>query len=209
MSVHAKLEELLAHPAPGFICKGAGSERSKKFVAKITHELSKPASANALSKLKRMIPVGSDQLLTFYVHHDGLILYKDTIGDAEGVQLFAVEEMDAGTNELREWLDMLEDEDDHNKLKSAIAIGQVPHSGNYCAMPVEGPGVGKIFYVDHDDWREEAFSESFDEFLSRIADSPAKLLSEDLGCYARYSDGQTEIQWIPEEYFSDISKAKI
>ena len=209
MSTNTKLQELLAHPAPGFVCKGAGGARSKKFLAKITHQVTGPASASTLSKLKRMIPTGSDQLLKFYASHDGLILYKDTIGDAEGVQLLAVENMDEGTNELREWLDTVEEADDHNKLKTAIAIGQVPHSGNYFAMPVEGPNVGKVFYVDHDDWREEPFSESFDEFVSRIADSPAKLLSEDLGCYARYSDGETEIQWIPEEYFPDVSKAKI
>lgn len=209
MSAYAKLQELLSHPAPGFVCEGAGSARSKKFLAKITHQVAAPASAKSSSKLKQMIPVGSDQLLKFYASHDGLILYKDTIGDAEGVQLFAIEEMEEGTNELREWLDMFDDADDRNKLKSAIAIGQVPHSGNYFAMPVEGERVGKVFYVDHDDWREEPFSESFDEFVIRIADSPAKLLSEDLGCYARYSDGETEVQWIPQAYFPDVSKARI
>jgi hypothetical protein len=205
----AKLNELLAHPAPGFICEGAGETGAKKFLAKITHEALGPASASDLSKLEAMIPSGAEQLLAFYKIHDGVILYKDTVDDAEGVELFAVENMEEGTNELREWLDTIEEEDDGNKLKSAIAIGQVPHSGNYFAMPVEGLGVGKVFYVDHDDWSEEPFANSFDEFVDRITTSPAKLLAEDLGCYARYSDGKTEIQWIPEEYFPDVSKARV
>ena len=205
----AKLNELLGHPAPGFICKGAGGARAKKFLAKIKHEVAGPASATNLSKLKEMIPSNSQQLLAFYKSHDGLTLYKDTVGDAEGVELFAVEKMEEGTVELRDWLDMIEEEVDRNKLKSAVAIGQVPQSGNYFAMPVEGPGVGKIFYVDHDDWRDEPFAESFDEFVTRITTSPAKLLAQDLGCYARYSDGRTDIQWIPEDYFPDVSKAKI
>ena len=209
MSANLKLQELLAHPAPGFLCKGAGDAREKKFLAKITHKVSEPASASALSKLAQMIPIGSEQLLAFYKSHDGLVLYKDTIGDAEGVELFSVAGMDGGTNELRQWLDPLEEEDDNNKLKSAIAIGQVPHSGNYFAMPVEGPGVGKVFYVDHDDWREEPFAETFDELVDQIASSPAKLLSEVLGCYARYSDGKTNIQWIPGEFISDVSKTVV
>ena len=34
-----------------------------------------------------------------------------------------------------------------------------------------------------------------------------ELLVEEVGCYTRYSDGQTNAQWIPEEYFADVSQA--
>jgi len=201
------LNELLAHTSPGFVCEGAGVSRTEQFLAKITHLVPDAASTSDLSKLKQMIAVGSEELLEFYGEHNGLILYKDTIGNAEGVELFAVENMADGTAELRSWLDMGGGAADYNNLKTAIAIGQVPHSGNYFAMPVEGPGVGKVYYVDHDDWREDPYAKSFNEFVIRITSSPAKLLSEDLGCYARYSDGTTNIQWIPIEYLPDISKA--
>jgi hypothetical protein len=67
-------------------------------------------------------------------------------------------------------------------------------------MTVEGKDTGKVFYINHDDWRDQPFAESFDEFLAHISDSPATLLSEELGCYARYSEGQTDTQWIPIAY---------
>ena len=46
----------------------------------------------------------------------------------------------------------------------------------------------------------EALRKDFEEFITRVTSNPAHLLSEELGCYARYSDGKTSIQWIPESY---------
>jgi len=210
--MYAKLQELLAAPAPGFICRGAGSRaKLKRFVAKIKHRVGGPSSADDLARLAQMVSEGAGQLSAFYRDHDGVELYVDTVGDAVGIELYAIKKIESGTNEFREWLGTLELEEgsDTNKLKSAIAVGEVPHSGNYFAMPVDGQGVGKVFYVDHDDWHEEPFAGSFDEFVERVSSNPVKLLSEDLGCYARYSDGQTDIQWIPEEYLPDFSKARL
>jgi hypothetical protein len=100
---------------------------------------------------------------------------------------------------------MLDDEADTNHLKTAIAIGESPHSGNYFVMPVEGPHTGKVFFVDHDDWRDDPIAESFDQFLTLVSTSPASLLSETLGCIARYSDGHTDTQWIPLEFLHNVS----
>jgi hypothetical protein len=36
-------------------------------------------------------------------------------------------------------------------------------------------------------------------FSFRVTADPASLMSEELGCYTRYSDGKTDIQWIPKE----------
>jgi len=38
---------------------------------------------------------------------------------------------------------------------------------------------------------------------------PVKLLAEEVGCYTRYSDGKTDAQWIPEEFFPDVSKVRL
>ena len=87
-----------------------------------------------------------------------------------------------------------------------VAIAAVPFSGNYFVMPVEAPAAGKIFYANHDGWYESAFANDFQKFLVHVTRKPVNLLNEDVGCYTRYSDGKTDEQWIPEEYFPDVSK---
>jgi hypothetical protein len=47
--------------------------------------------------------------------------------------------------------------------------------------------------------RFSPIAESFEEFLDSILADPADFLNH-LGCYTRYSDGKTDIQWIPKEY---------
>lgn len=77
----------------------------------------------------------------------------------------------------------------------------VPQSGNYFVMPVDGPHAGKVYYVNHDGdgWYESAFAQGFDDFIFRVITDPASLVSNELGCYTRYSDGKTDVQWIPKE----------
>ena len=129
---------------------------------------------------------------------------------AAGIELLAVEKWEKGTAEMRDWFDHLTDEpeNDPDHIVTGIAIATVPHSGNYFVMPVEGPSAGKIFYADHDGWYESAFANDFAGFLARVTRDPVKLLVDDVGCYTRYSDGKTSSQWIPEEYFADISKVQ-
>jgi hypothetical protein len=138
-----------------------------------------------------------------YAQHDGCLLYCDTLSETVGVELFSIAEMRAQTAEMYQWLKTLDEGADTNRLKTSIAIGQAPQSGNFFAVPVQGASVGMVFYVDHDDWREEPFAKTFEQFLSQVSTSPVKLLSETLGCYARYSDGSSDTQWIPLEYIPD------
>lgn len=195
------LQSLIQHTSPAFVCHPAGRGReSERFTARLSHELRAPASAGDLAHLRQLIPVGAEQLAAFYALHDGCVLYRDTLSPAAGVELFRISDMEEQTSSLRRWLDGLEDEYDTNHLKTAIAIGESPHSGNYFAMPAKGPQIGKVFFFDHDDWREEPFAESFDEFLALVSSSPAALLSKTLGCTARYCDGSSNTQWIPTEY---------
>ena len=102
-----------------------------------------------------------------------------------------------------------EPENDPDHIVTGISIATVPHSGNYFVMPLEGPSAGKIFYADHDGWYESAFADDFGGFLARVTREPVKLLAEDVGCYTRYSDGKSDAQWIPEEFFPDISGVQI
>jgi hypothetical protein len=97
---------------------------------------------------------------------------------------------------------------DPDCILSGVAIATVPDSGNYFVMPMDGPAAGKIFYADHDGWYESAFADDFNGFLALVT-KPARLISEELGCYTRYSDGTTKTQWVPEEYFPDVTGIEV
>jgi hypothetical protein len=43
---------------------------------------------------------------------------------------------------------------------------------------------------------------NFEEFLAMICADPADFLYQ-RGCYTRYSDGNTAIQWIPKEFLDN------
>jgi hypothetical protein len=213
---YESFESFIRHPAPGFACRPAGRGReSERFTVRVAHEVRPPATAADLASLGRLIPAGAEQILAFYAVHDGFILYRDTrilkMGaysiQAAGVELYRVEEMERNTTQMRKSLATLPDKQDTNGLKTSVAIGGSPHSGNYFAMTVRGPQAGKVFFVDHDDWRQEAFADSFEQFLELICTSPALLLAKTLGCTARYSDGETNSQWIPIEYLENAASS--
>lgn len=205
------IEDFTKSPVPGFRCFAAGKESGPRFLARVRHILHQPASPESITQVRRMLANHSDQVAAFYQRHDGFILYRDSLSDAAGIELLSVDQWDEATQDMRDWFDHLADEpqNDPDRIVTGVAIATVPHSGNYFVMPVEGPSGGKVFYVDHDGWYESAFADDFNGFLSHVVREPVKLLVEEVGCYTRYSDGKTDAQWIPEEYFSDISRAQL
>ena len=147
-----------------------------------------------------MLGEHSAQFEEVYANHDGFVLYKDSLSDAAGIEALPIAQWIEAGDDMRRWFDHLDDESDLDHIRTGIAFATAPRSGNYFVMAVEGPNTGKVFYANHDDWYESHFSEDFAEFITRVISNPAHLLSEELGCYARYSDGKTSIQWIPESY---------
>jgi len=200
-------EDFVRAPAPGFRCSAAGDETGPRFVAKVRHILRPPASNDAVAKIQEMLGSHASQLLPFFRKHDGFVLYRDTLSDAAGIELLPVAEWQLASDGMRDLLEYLADdpESDPDHIYTGVAIGEVPHSGNYFVVPIEGPSAGKVFYANHDGWYESPFAENFDEFLAHVTREPARLLAEEVGCYTRYSDGKTDTQWIPEEYFDDVS----
>ena len=84
-------------------------------------------------------------------------------------------------------------------IMQGIAVGEIPQSGNYFVIQPNGEDAGKVFYANHDGFEPESIADSFEEFLGSIINDPANFLYR-MGCYTRYSDGKTDIQWIPKEY---------
>jgi hypothetical protein len=205
------LEQFAKSPNPGFRCYAASNKSGARFLASIRHILNAPASTESIVQLRQMLSSHADKIATFYELHDGFILYRDSKSEAAGIELLPVEKWEEATDDMRESFAHLADEpeNDPDHIMTGIAIATVPHSGNYFVMPTEGPSAGKIFYADHDGWYESAFAEDFAGFLTHVVQEPVKLLTDEVGCYTRYSDGKTTTQWIPEEYLPDISRISL
>jgi hypothetical protein len=201
------LEQFAAAPMPGFRCTAAGDESGDQFVAKVRHILKRPASSKAVAQIRQMLGRHAEQAIAFYERHNGFDLYRDTKSSASGIELIPVAKWKRSTEDMRSTFDYLGEDpsNDPDQILTGVAIAEVPCSGNYFVMPVEGPAAGKVFYADHDGWYESAFVGNFQKFLVHVTRKPVNLLNEQLGCYTRYSDGKTDKQWIPEEYFADVS----
>jgi hypothetical protein len=199
-----RLIEFAGRPNPAFVCTNGGrNEKTKRqFIAKLHHVLNPPADFGDLEILRSKVGSLDPAIESVYEMHDGFTLYEDDLSDTAGIDVLPIAGWEEAGAEVREWLDQLDPDDDPDCLRSGIAFATVRHSGNYFVIPVEGPSSGKVFYADHDGWYETHFAENFDDFVNRITSDPAKLLSEELGCYTRYSDGKSSIQWIPEQFTS-------
>lgn len=103
-------------------------------------------------QIRELLGAPACQVTAFYEHHDGFVLYQDTLSDTAGIALYPVELWEEATGEMRSTFDYLaeEPERDPHRILTSIAIAMVPESGNYFVMPVEGPSVGPIFYANHD-----------------------------------------------------------
>jgi SMI1-KNR4 cell-wall len=199
------LQQLVAFTGqanPSFVCTNGGRSGNTKriFVARLSHVLNAPASAQDLALLRSMLGALAAQFEELYAAHDGFVLYRDSLSDAAGIEALPIAQWSEAGDDMRQWFEHLDDESDPDHIRTGVAFATAPQSGNYFVMPVEGPNAGKVFYADHDGWYESHFANNFGEFIARVTSNPAHLLSEELGCYARYSDGKTSIQWIPESY---------
>jgi hypothetical protein len=199
------LQQLVAFAGqanPSFVCTNGGrSDKTKlTFVVRLCHVLNAPASAKDLALLRSILGARAAQFEVIYAAHDGFVLYKDSLSDAAGIEALPIAQWNEAGENMRQWFEQLDDESDPDHIRTGVAFATAPQSGNYFVMPVEGPNAGKVFYADHDGWYESHFAKDFGEFIIRVTSNPAHLLSEELGCYARYSDGKTSIQWIPESF---------
>jgi hypothetical protein len=73
-------------------------------------------------------------------------------------------------------------------------------------IDTSGDKAGQVFFCDHDDFKTEPVAASFEDFLEIIVSDPPGFLYQ-CGCFTRYSDGNSEIQWIPKEYIPDCRVA--
>ena len=133
-----------------------------------------------------------------YSFHDGLDLYLQPPENA-GLILYPINRWQDATEsfkaDLEDWGRSVEDA--YEFENHGVVIGEPAFSGNRIFH-----FKGAVYYSDHDGGDDVPLALSFSAFLDRIVADPAKFLY-DLGCYARYSDGRTDTQWVPEIYVSN------
>ncbi|PHR92738.1 MAG: hypothetical protein COA78_33285 [Blastopirellula sp.] len=204
----ADFEMHLTDPAPAFRCFDCADRKKElKLLTPITNTRSPAASAESLRELETLLGTQFDDVQRFYELHDGLELYADTRSDAVGLAFFPITVWSDLSRRMRGQFTAMGFEESHDPdgLLRGIAFGVVCHSSNYFTFQTTGPHAGTIFYIDHDDWQDQPIAESFADFLALILRDPADFLFK-VGCYTRYSDGETDTQWIPKEYIPDAAQ---
>ena len=196
------LKEFLGRENQRFTCTDDPRGKGSSYVAHIEHRVDNPLSGKALEALKSDY-VHLDQLLDFYSEFGSLRLYCDTNSTSSAFYLARPDQWAQLRQEFMLWVSML-DEDEAEEvlpawLDSAIVIGEIPESGNYLLMPAGGELAGRIFLFEHDgfEFREEA--RDLESYLEKIT-TPGEALFQQIAAHTRYTDRETNIQWLVRDY---------
>jgi len=184
-----------------FACDSGDEE----FIASTCSILYSKADDEDIDKLREKLGTFAEEFIAFFSKYNGAIFFKDTLSETAGLQVHSIKNWDLITEYMLAWYDDV-DEDEFDDceidwLNKCVAFAEIPHSGNYFVIPLAGKLCGKILYSDHDGLESTVYASSFNEFLTKFLSDPVKQIYE-LGCYARYSDNKTNIQWIPRKTLS-------
>lgn len=183
-----------------FKCEPAGG-KAGEYVAVTHSELFDPSS-KAIEEVEATIGSIAPDLVEFFRKHNGALFHADSENLSAGIHLHPIEEWDELRSDMMEWYDMMDedvlDEINTDWLEDCIVFGEVPSSANYFVLVVNGVHKGKVIYSDHEVAEQDVYTNSFNELLTKyLSDPVGEIMS--LGCFTRYDDGKTNIQWIPRE----------
>jgi hypothetical protein len=189
--MHA-LRNHLALKNPRFRCRDAREEHH--LTVNLKSVAGGPATARELQALREFAGAEYAVLEPLYRQFNGVTLHGHR--DTFGLVIASVDELPEFAGD---WKDSfcVEEADLYPFQREGIAFATIAHSGNYFAVYD-----GKIYYGDHDGGDDSVWGDDLEKFLERALRDPAKFLY-DAGCYTRYSDGKTKIQFIPEEFLHD------
>jgi hypothetical protein len=199
------LETLLARRNQRFVCVDAGGPDAVSgiFTASIVHHTEPPLGQVQLDQLGRLfgdIP----QLTELYGRFGSVRLYVDSTGGDSAYYIATPDEWHGLKKHFEDWLEIVDDDEDRlpTWLDEYLVIGEVPASGNYYIVPTKGEELGKVFHFDHDGFEFTEVGVDISAFLEHISTVDEALIRE-IRSHTRYSDGDTEIQWLAREYLYD------
>jgi len=197
------LEALLKREEQRFDCVPAGPIRSQgRFVANIYHETTSPLTHDELTELEAHIGL-QKQLFEMLSIYGSIRLYCDALSESSAYYLAHPTEWERLGKEFNIWVnDLTECERDSllpSWLDDAVVIGEVPASGNFFFYLLGGESQGQVFGFDHDGFEFVLEGVDLFGFLTKISTVTEALLA-DIQSHTRYSDGVTDIQWLPIDY---------
>lgn len=215
MQPFAALQELLQRRNQRFVCTDTGwpEPGPDRHVAVIRHEVTPPLDDSTLAALEEQI--GIPELLAFYQRWGSARLYCDTIhrepiGFASAFYIAPPGSWAELQDRFEGWLEILDPEERADLLPAWIdayvVVGEVPNSGNYFLVPLEGADRGKVFDFEHDGFEFIERAPDFEQFVDGLCTVNEALLFEILG-HTRYADGKSSIQWLVREYLYDAADA--
>lgn len=197
----ASVDELrlfCGRPNQRFVCSPAGDHGQTRAFC-VTHRLRPAAPISALGEFEENL--FTEQLVDFYRYHDGAVLFKDLDSDEAGLELLPLASWKKLHAAIIEMYGEFRDECDLEWLDHFVAFAEAPHSGNYFIMPTDGPSAGQVIYCDHDGPNFQTWAPDFHSFLRQFMDDPADQIYQ-LGCFLRFREQESEVQWCPERYFA-------
>lgn len=171
---------------PRFICEANG----KEMVVSLVNKVGEPATSEQMDQLAQITKQEFDELKSIYASYNGASFHE--AGVTAGLVIAAIDQLQQFNDEWQSWLEMMEPEEVFDFQKHGVAFATIEASGNFFVMYQ-----GQVFYSDHDDPDEKPIAKSLEAFLDQALNQPAQFLNS-MGCYTRYFDGDSDLQYIPK-----------
>lgn len=212
--MYSRFEALLQRPQQRFVCTDTGwpEPGPVRHVAHVVHDVTPALDASALARLQEVVG-DLPEVLAFYRRWGSARLFRDTVeGQFDRASAYLIAHP-ADWPELYDgldgWIDALSDDERIELLPEWIdhiaVIGEVPQSGNYFLLVLDGPERGRVFEFEHDGF-EFIERGRFAAFVERLATVDDALLA-DIRAHTRYADGATSTQWLCREYLHGADAA--
>lgn len=185
--------EHISYKTPNFRCFDCNDEsETLNLTVSVQNIKNEPASENQLNELRKLIEFQNEEITEFYSIMNGIKMYCQN--NQPKIELFPIHKWKDENEAWQYDYEGMEPDELYDFQKEGIAFGEISQSGNYFVFYE-----GKVYYADHDEWEEIILGNSFYDFLNEIIRDPSRFMY-DRGCYSRFEDGTTNIQWIPKEY---------
>lgn len=188
------LINLLEHKNPRFLCLSL-KDRSTQRELGLHHEVGSEPSGAGLDVLEE-----GDLLRLLLERVSSLRLYCDNLSDASAFYIAHSDEWGELRSEFEDWVI-----DRETALPAwvaeAIVFAEIPNSSVYFLYST-GDDKGCIYEYSGDGDELSKVSDSLEAFVNHIS-TPNSQLMADIQSHTRFSDGESDIQWLPQVYLHD------
>ena len=143
-------------------------------------------------------------LVNFYKLYGGLRLFYDHDSGDSAYYVAPPSEWHNLKENFSLWIKDLDEEEQKELLPSWIhnyyVIGEIPQTGNYLLLPVDGDEAGSIYEFEHDGFEFIKLSSNFSSFIDYISTLDSRKLSNIASSMCFMDMENPMIQWWIKEY---------